>query len=203
MSRKSNKEARRQQIVNALHSLLGPLGYDGASVQLIARRAGLAPGLVHYHFGNKEEILLAVLAQLEARLEQRLPTELEPRGEPLADAWASVDAWIDAHLALGEGSDAASVAAWVTLGAEALRKPSLQEAYEAAVNRDLDRATPLIGAVLAAQGADPSQARTIAVGLLAAIEGCYRLAAAAPAAVPSGFAAPSVRAMARGLLGGS
>ena len=199
MARKSNTKARRAQIVNALHSLLGELGYDGASVSAIAKRAELAPGLVHYHFGNKEEILLAVVVRLAEQLRARQETLLgESRG---VDPWRDLDAWIDAHLALGDGADPSSVAAWVAIGAEALRKPAVRAAYEAAVARDLDRGEELVAAVLAARADVTTPARTLATGILAAIEGSYRLAAAAPSAIEPGFAAPTVRAMARGLLG--
>ncbi|MCO4772301.1 MAG: TetR/AcrR family transcriptional regulator [Deltaproteobacteria bacterium] len=209
MARKSNTEARRTQIVNALHSLLGERGYDGSSIQVIAHRAGLAPGLVHYHFANKEEILLAVVEHLANQLDARMrdlgaaPTPAAPpnRSAP-SEAWRALDAWIDAHLALGAGARLESVAAWVAIGAEALRKPAVRDAYEAAVSADLERGTLLVAAVLRAQSLPDSVARSHTVGLLAAIEGCYRLAAAAPNVTPTGFAAPTVRAMARGLLGG-
>ena len=36
-------------------------GYERASVTAIAKAAGLTPGLVHYHFHNKKEILLALV----------------------------------------------------------------------------------------------------------------------------------------------
>jgi len=207
-------DARRAQIVNALHSLLGSRGYDGSSVAAIAREAGLAPGLVHYHFANKEEILLGVVDKLARQLDARMDTLLTH--EPDTDApspFDRLDAWIDAHVALGDGADPASVAAWVAIGAEALRRPPVQRAYEAAVRADLDRGEAVVAEALAAlrgQGAaaGPStdgqsaapEPRTVAVALLSAIEGAYRLAAAAPGAVPHGFAAPAIRRMARGLL---
>ena len=56
MSRPSNTEARRGQIVDAMVQVLAREGYEGASVQAVARVAGLAPGLVHYHFRRKLEI---------------------------------------------------------------------------------------------------------------------------------------------------
>lgn len=205
-------DARRAQIVNALHSLLGSRGYDGASIAAIASEAGLAPGLVHYHFANKEEILLGVVDKLARQLDERMEALLAAAPAPLntaapapptsnsGAALARLDAWIDAHVALGDGADPASVAAWVAIGAEALRRPAVQEAYEAAVRADLDRGEALVAAI-APQGSAPAAPRTVAVALLSAIEGAYRLAAAAPGAVPAGFAAPSVRRMARGLLG--
>lgn len=198
MPRPSNRDARRAEIVDGLRVVMAERGYDGASVAAIARQAGLAPGLVHYHFGSKQEILLGLVDALRANLSERLERRLAEATTP----WARLDAWIDAHLALGDDADPAAVACWVAIGAEAVRTEAVRATYQAAVTADLDRGEELVAAVLAAElgpSATPS-ARAAATGLLAAIEGCYRLAAAAPDAVPAGFAAPSVRHMARGLL---
>jgi len=200
MPRPTNRTERRQQIVDGLRLVMAERGFDGASVASIARRAGLAPGLVHYHFGSKREILLALVDALAAQLAER-----EARLQSAAtDPWSRLDAWINAHLALGDDADPSAVACWVAIGAEATRAADVRAAYESAVTTDLDRAEELVTAVLAEQlGPDAvGPARTVATALLAAIEGCYRLAAGAPGAVTPGFAAPSVRAMARGLVGG-
>ncbi len=190
MPRPRNTEARRDQIVDALRRLMAQRGFDGASVASIGREAGLAPGLVHYHFDNKEEILLALVAAIEATMQARFDRRLATAETP----WNRVDAWIDAHLARGDDADPAAVACWVAIGAEAVRKPAVQAAYESAVRRDLAVLEPLLSHVGAR---DPTP---LAVTLLAAVEGAYRLAAAAPSAIPGGFAAPAVRAMARGLV---
>jgi TetR/AcrR family transcriptional regulator, transcriptional repressor of bet genes len=199
MPRPSNREQRRAQIVDGLRVVMAERGYDGASIAAIARQAGLASGLVHYHFGSKEEILLALVEHLSSGLHERLDQRLTSADTP----WARLDAWIDAHLALGADSDPDAVACWVAIGAEAVRRTEVRHAYEAAVTADLDQGESLVAAILTDQLGPEStgSARLLATGLLAAIEGSYRLAAGAPSAVPVGFAAPSVRAMARGLIG--
>ena len=199
MPRPSNREQRRAQIVEGLRIVMAERGYDGASVAAIARTAGLASGLVHYHFGSKEEILLALVEHLSSGLRERLDQRLASADTP----WDRLDAWVDANIALGTDSDPEAVACWVAIGAEAVRRPDVRQVYEAAVASDLDRGERLVADILEDQlGPDAtSSARLLATGLLAAIEGAYRLAAGAPGAVPVGFAAPSVRAMARGLIG--
>ena len=61
MGRPSNAEQRRPQIVRAAVRVVARHGFDGASVQAIAKEAGLSPGLLHHHFGSKADILYAVL----------------------------------------------------------------------------------------------------------------------------------------------
>ena len=72
MARPSNTDERRLQIMGALVKVMARRGYDGASVADIARAARLTPGLVHYHFKNKQEILLAALRDLVARRDASL-----------------------------------------------------------------------------------------------------------------------------------
>jgi AcrR family transcriptional regulator len=53
--------ATRNQILDASEILFGRNGYLGTSLRDIAEQAGVRMGLVHYHFGNKHEILDAAL----------------------------------------------------------------------------------------------------------------------------------------------
>jgi TetR/AcrR family transcriptional repressor of bet genes len=195
MARPSNTEERRAQIVHGLMSVMAERGYDGASVPAIAEAAGLTPGLVHYHFRNKLEILLSLLDELaglvRARFERRTQSAASPR--------ARLAAFLDAHVALGEGASSAAVACWVAIGSEALRDKDVQVAYKRVLRESLEVLTQLVVAVLADEQRRTDTAAEIASALLAAIHGFYQLATAAHA-VPRGAAAPALRHMAEGLL---
>lgn len=193
MARPTNTEERRAQIVAGLLHVMAAQGYEGASTQTIAAAARLSPGLVHYHFGSKLEILLALIDQLAERLKQRF----ERRAKSAASPRARLYAFIDAHLALGPDASLEAVACWVGIGAEALRQPAVQAAYQKAVRTHLDKLETLVHAVLHDEARATSAAREIAAGLLAAIYGAYQLASAAVSA-PKGFAATAVRRMADG-----
>lgn len=49
------------RIVAAAGQILAERGYDATTIKEIAKGAGVAPGLVHYYFANKDEVLVAVL----------------------------------------------------------------------------------------------------------------------------------------------
>lgn len=49
----------RQRIVEAAQRVLARDGYAATSVKDIATEAGIAPGLVHYYFKSKDELVLA------------------------------------------------------------------------------------------------------------------------------------------------
>lgn len=57
--------ARRRQIVVAAIETIAELGYAGASFAQIAKRAGLSsPGLISYHFADKDELIGQVVADI-------------------------------------------------------------------------------------------------------------------------------------------
>ena len=59
---------RRGQIVRAAAAVLGRQGYDGTSLKDVAREAGVAPGLLHYYFESKQELLLEVVVVMEREM---------------------------------------------------------------------------------------------------------------------------------------
>lgn len=192
MARPSNTEERRQQIVEGLLRVMAERGYERASIAEIARAAGLSPGLVHYHFTEKQEILLTLVEQLAGRVRERVKMRLE---RAKGGARAQVDAFLDAFLATGEDAAPSSVAAWVTISAEAVRQPEVRAAYEKVVRADLELLEELVGAVIGRR-----RARAVAAGLFAAVQGYFVLSAAAPGLTPPGSAAGTVKRMAAGLL---
>lgn len=71
--------AKRAAILQAAKQLFAEQGFDGASMDLIARRAGVSKLTVYSHFGDKDGLLTAVV---QAHCDQDLPAELF---EPLPD----------------------------------------------------------------------------------------------------------------------
>src|SRR5688572_28406912 len=145
MARPSNTGERRQQIVEGLLRVMAERGYERASIAEIAKAAGLSPGLVHYHFTEKQEILLTLVEQLAASVRERVKALLE---RAKGGARGQVDAFLETFLATGDDADPASVAAWVTISAEAVRQPEVRAAYEKVVHADLAHLEELVGAVV-------------------------------------------------------
>ncbi|QJQ02984.1 TetR/AcrR family transcriptional regulator [Herbaspirillum rubrisubalbicans] len=185
MSRKSNTEQRRQEIVSALLAAMAEQGYEKATIQAIAQKAGLAPGLIHYHFKSKEEILLHLVKSLSelfrARYDQFVATATTPQEK--------LKAYIDARLAHGSGANPDAVAAWVMIGAEAVRQPQVRDIYQQAVADELALLTELLKACLMHQGKKTRNVAHLAGGLLAFMEGAFQLASAARDIMPKGYAA--------------
>jgi TetR/AcrR family transcriptional repressor of bet genes len=197
MPRPSNSAERRLQIARALRSIMASRGYDGASIADVAAAAGLTPGLVHYHFENKLEILLVVLDDLfaghTAALEQAL-------AQANGDASQKLAAFLDLHLATGRSADPQALACWITIIGEALREPAVRDAYERATIALLERLRAILREGVSAGVFHTSDPKAAAAALMAAIQGYFVLAATARSQIPRSTAAASVKAMARGLL---
>jgi len=58
MSKKLSKEIRIESILTAAVEEFLEKGYEGASVDAIAKRAGVSKGGLYYHFTNKEVVLM-------------------------------------------------------------------------------------------------------------------------------------------------
>jgi TetR/AcrR family transcriptional repressor of bet genes len=197
MSRPSNTDERREQIAGALLRVMARKGYDGASIASVAAAARVAPGIVHYHFKDKQEILVTALRDLVSRYEAALDARESAAG---SDPVRRILAFIDFHLGLGAESDPETLACWVMLSGEALRQPKIRAEYAGAMQSIARRLCTLIEEGQKQGELRCADATVAASALVAAVEGYYVLAAVARDVIPRGSAALAVRHMAEGLL---
>jgi TetR/AcrR family transcriptional repressor of bet genes len=196
MGRPPNSETRRREITDALRVVMARKGYEGASVADVAAQARLAPGLVHYHFKNKLEVLLALLDRLAAHHREALDRALAAAGPSPA---ARLAAFIDFHLGTRH-ADPETLACWVTLSGEALRDARVRRRYREAVAAWTERLATVIEEGRKARDFATRDPAAAACALVSAIQGYFVLAAVDRTLVPRGSAALSVRRMAAGLL---
>lgn len=173
--------------MEALLAVMAERGYDGASVQAIAQRAGLAPGLIHYYFTSKQEILVEAVRELTRVAERRFEALARRARTPRE----RLKAFIDSRLATGKGSSPATVAGWVVVGAEAVREAEVKAAHEEAIRAQLAMLVALLrehaGGALTEKGC-----RHLAAVVLAAIEGAFQLSVSAAGVMPTGYAAKAL-----------
>lgn len=175
MGRPSNREQRRGEIVEAFARVLADHGYAGATIAAVAAEAGIAPGLIHHHFADKEDLLAALLDALLAGFRARVRQYEGDRDR--------LGAYIDGALKLDERADAVAARCWVGVIAEAVRTPSLFARFRRLIDGE-------IAGIRARSQLDERQAGA----LLAFILGALVVGAFAPRKM-SGFAAPGARAL--------
>jgi AcrR family transcriptional regulator len=74
------RASSRERIIKAAYAVLGGSGFDSASVKEIASEAKVAPGLIHYYFKSKDELLLAVLSKASEQYTREMAALLEAHG---------------------------------------------------------------------------------------------------------------------------
>jgi AcrR family transcriptional regulator len=91
-----NPEITKQRILEATDQLFGTVGFDGTTTRDIAERSGVNKALIHYHFGTKDDLLVAVLDQYYGRLTATLAAALAQPGRTLTEQVLHlVDAYAD------------------------------------------------------------------------------------------------------------
>lgn len=132
MGRPSNRAQRRSEILAAFAEVFAEQGYAGSTISAVAARADLSPGLLHHHFGSKQEMLDALFKERVSKFRSRVKSFQSSR-DPLR-------AYVDSALKLDERGDLVAARCWVGLFAEAIRRPTLF----AQVRRLIDREIVLI-----------------------------------------------------------
>jgi AcrR family transcriptional regulator len=119
-SRKDQREATRQRLLDAAFACLVELGYGGASTAAIAKRAGVSSGALFNQFPTKDDLLVATVddlfSKLVADLNARLVVSVAEAGRPVA---AVVDV-------LWEGLRSPTIQALFELTTAARTRPALR-----------------------------------------------------------------------------
>ena len=68
----AEQQKTKERIIAAASKVLAEKGYEATTLREISREAQAAPGLVHYYFGGKDELLVEVLQAAGRRFHQRM-----------------------------------------------------------------------------------------------------------------------------------
>jgi TetR/AcrR family transcriptional repressor of bet genes len=188
MARPSNTAQRKEEIVLALLKVMSEKGYEKSSIQMIGKAAGLTPGLIHYHFKTKQDILLALVDWISQAATNRLNT----LNEGLTEPWDKLAAFINARLATGEDAMPEIVSAWVVIAGESVRQPEIKVLYQNLIDQQLKELKKLIADVWEGKTARNKEVINLAAIVLAAMEGAFQLSATANEVMPKNYAAETI-----------
>ncbi|WP_437968104.1 TetR/AcrR family transcriptional regulator [Sorangium sp. So ce260] len=83
--------ARRRDLLEAAYALIAEKGLEGLRTRDIAARAGVNISTLHYYFGTKEELLVAIVGHVTDKFGKE-------RGQPAGPGPADALAGVRAHL---------------------------------------------------------------------------------------------------------
>src|SRR6266545_1503779 len=129
----TTEHATATALVDAVERLLVSAGHAGVSTRRIAEEAGQPHGLVRYHFGTLESLMLRTLDQASERILTR-QRALYDGPEPFVDKWRTAMDLIDVDLEAG----------FPKVALELMAKAWNEPAYRPGLQRTLQEFTEML-----------------------------------------------------------
>lgn len=146
--KQARSRQKREALLAAGLALFGERGYDGASVEEIAQRAGVAVGAFYQHFASKRQLVLVLMARL---LHEAGSLVGQAQGAGPVDPHAAVAALVRQGLAT-DWAYAGAYRAWREVVAHDAALHELNARVEAWTTGQL---VLILGALAALPGARP------------------------------------------------
>jgi AcrR family transcriptional regulator len=125
--REQRKDETRRELVEAASRVFAQHGFQGASLDRIAREAGYTTGAIYFHFGGKDELFLAAFESYALTRVGEVTEAYEgAEGDLPKRARAVADHWMARQAA-----DPAFMVVALEFFVLALRKPKLRAALAA------------------------------------------------------------------------
>jgi AcrR family transcriptional regulator len=159
-TRAPRQDNRRQHLLDAAAGLICQRGYHATSMRDIGRATDMLPGSIYYHFGSKEELLIAIYTEGVRRIAERVDGAVARATDPMKRLEAACVAHLEMLLT---DSDYAQVVVRVLpedVPAASTRLTALRDDYE-------ERFRKLIAALALPRG----QRRYARLTLLGALNG--------------------------------
>ena len=123
-ARRADDDGRRAELISAASRVIAQHGIAAATTRRIAEEAGVPPGLVHYWFSGKDELLEAVIADTLASIETAVGrSRVNPATDD--DPVAPLFEQLRAAFRTVESDDRGRQLAMYEMTTWALRKPDL------------------------------------------------------------------------------
>jgi len=92
MKKKQDAQNSISKILDATVESISGLGYDGASMIRIAKKAGVSKSLLHYHFKSKEDLVIQALTSIT----QEIAADIRQQIDVAKPSWVRISSAVDA-----------------------------------------------------------------------------------------------------------
>lgn len=97
--REREKESHRQEIIAVAEAVFSAHGFDGTTVEMVAREAGFSVGGIYNFFQGKEDLFRQVFLAVSTRRTERVHEAVAPLlGKPWEALRALVKVWTDYYV---------------------------------------------------------------------------------------------------------
>ena len=97
----TKKPDARKSLLDAAKKVLRRDGYAGFSTREVAEQAGVPLSQIHYHFGSKTGLVLALFEHQNNELLSRQRTMFDDKSIPLSERWERACDYLDEDIASG------------------------------------------------------------------------------------------------------
>ncbi len=196
---------RRRAVADAVFSVIGRRGLEGASLRNVADEAGLAVGSVRHYFSDHSELLIFAMKEMSRRFEERVRSHVtrlsSAQGE--AERRAVAEALLGEFLPL-DATRREEAAVWQAFVTAARVRPELQPRAREVLEGMRDVVARVLGSAQRAGGLrDDLDVGLESVRLCALLDGLTLQAVQAPDLLPPDVLTDVLRSHLRTLSGGA
>ncbi|MDO6590570.1 TetR family transcriptional regulator [Loktanella sp. D2R18] len=164
-------DARRQSLIEATLDVIGDLGFNGATVREITKRANVTQGLVRHHFTTKDQLLNAAYAY---HMSQMTELSLHPELPKNATAVCHLATTVQASLTAPVMSER-NLTLWASFLGKLRKEAYIRETHERTYLQFCDGLAVQIAEAWKEVGRlpDPDVCRELAISCNAMIDGLW------------------------------
>ena len=177
MSKIKSKEVRQEELIAATMRCIARVGLSATTLQMVTREAGLSLGIANLHFQSKENLLRATLESVMREYHSGQFAILEDEGEvsPAVRLGRLLDFQFSARVTNRE-----KMSVWFAYYGEASARPMYQKICASMDRLAANKLEQVLAALISTGGYQRLDARQLATGYLAMIDGLWLSLLVAP-----------------------
>jgi len=164
------KAERRQQLIDATIRCIAQHGLSAVTMQMVTRDAGLSVGIANLHFESKDNLLKETLRYVAEEYHNGQIDIME--GAEIPDLGARLDALLDFQLGRGV-TQRQKMSVWFAYYGEAGARPVYQKIVSTVDKVAAQKLETLFASIISDGGYQGVDARELATGYSALIDGLH------------------------------
>jgi TetR/AcrR family transcriptional repressor of bet genes len=177
VSKIKSKEVRQEELIAATMRCIARVGLSATTLQMVTREAGLSLGIANLHFQSKENLLRATLESVMREYHSGQFAILEDEGgvSPAVRLGRLLDFQFSARVTNRE-----KMSVWFAYYGEASARPMYQKICASMDRLAANKLEQVLAALISTGGYQRLDARQLATGYLAMIDGLWLSLLVAP-----------------------